>query len=494
MSPGQPRRTGGATPAVPARHRLWTTARAYRSRASARRPADLAYAVYIAVLLTAATVFPLIRALVLQLSSEPVAAALVGPEAGRVVAGTLAVAGLAAVAVSRVVGPVALTPFFVLVRTATDMPRSASLAAPLARTVGALGGAMAAASAVALSAAVLAGHLPWSAVVLPILTMALSGVVLATLWLAAAGLDTRGVRRLMLIALLAAVAALPPAPWWLSPWGWAGQAWPSSDIAAVATGLVALAAALCLVATPALLRRLPVARLEQDASQWHAFRAGVTAGDLSGAAAGWRARPSVGRHWPIVSGSRPVLRQWRVDLGAAARTPERQLLGFVTATVGAVLMIVAAGSPAGWVIGAGGAVLCYLGLGVWCDGLRHAAAAGGPLPLFGHSDLALQALHLWAPASMAVLCTGVAALVCLTFGFAVGAAAGVTWIALVALVALVLVLLRWYDSSKPPLPLSLLTPAPSPAGDLSSLVVAAYQVDGVMMAAVLGALSVALLG
>lgn len=62
------------------------------------------------------------------------------------------------------------------------------------------------------------------------------------------------------------------------------------------------------------------------------------------------------------------------------------------------------------------------------------------------------------------------------------------------LIAVAAVLGRWYDSRKPPLPLHLMTPQPTPAGDASALLVAGYQVDALLLVAVVGGFSAALLG
>ena len=61
----------------------------------------------------------------------------------------------------------------------------------------------------------------------------------------------------------------------------------------------------------------------------------------------------------------------------------------------------------------------------------------------------------------------------------------------VAVVLLLVVLIRAYDSAKGPLPVLLLTPVPSPFGDLSSLNVSLWQADALLIAVVVGALGVA---
>jgi len=60
-------------------------------------------------------------------------------------------------------------------------------------------------------------------------------------------------------------------------------------------------------------------------------------------------------------------------------------------------------------------------------------------------------------------------------------------IASAVIVALGAVVLRLMNALKPPLPLALLTPIPTPAGDMAALNRVIWALDGVLLAGLLGA-------
>ncbi len=62
------------------------------------------------------------------------------------------------------------------------------------------------------------------------------------------------------------------------------------------------------------------------------------------------------------------------------------------------------------------------------------------------------------------------------------------------LLLLLAVAVRAYDSAKGPLPLLLLTPVPSPLGDLSSVTVSIWEADALIITTVAGAAAVAMAG
>jgi hypothetical protein len=128
----------------------------------------------------------------------------------------------------------------------------------------------------------------------------------------------------------------------------------------------------------------------------------------------------------------------------------------------------------------------FLSLGPLSDGLRHAAEAAAAPALYGYRSGTLIVLMLVFPASTeAVLALVPAAFV---------ASAGHP-LALIASgsVAAVTVLSRVLHSAKGPLPLLLLTPIPTPFGDLSGLAVLAWQADALLVAALTGAVTAAAL-
>lgn len=168
------------------------------------------------------------------------------------------------------------------------------------------------------------------------------------------------------------------------------------------------------------------------------------------------------------------------DLVAALRLPGRFALG----TAAMVLAVVVAGAtvllPAGlWWLAIGlGSGLGYLGLGVFSDGIRHAVEAGAAPVLYGVGDLQLIGLHALLPTLAAVLLGGLGLLLSVLVG-------GSLWSSLLAAGALLVgVAVRIYDAGKPPMPLLLLQPVPTPAGDASGIAIALWQVDALLIATV----------
>ena len=110
--------------------RLRTVRQVYRRRADGRTTGDIAYAVYVGVLVTAISGVPAIGALAQALAQPVVLHALAAPEAGQVV-GLLCGVGLAAfAAIGAVRGPALRSPFLLSVLAGNDLPRSRTLMRP----------------------------------------------------------------------------------------------------------------------------------------------------------------------------------------------------------------------------------------------------------------------------------------------------------------------------------------------------------------------------
>ena len=150
---------------------------------------------------------------------------------------------------------------------------------------------------------------------------------------------------------------------------------------------------------------------------------------------------------------------------------------------------VAAGSP-----GAPAALaplLAYAAVGPWCRGLRVAGESVGSPPLLPFSSLGLLLRHLVVPVTLsALVCGGTAAVASgAVFGVAFGGTAfgGVAAAAILGVtVGLLAMALRLLGALKGPLPQRLLAPIPTPAGDLSSVNVLLWNLDGPMLAAAIG--------
>ncbi|WP_445443253.1 hypothetical protein [Clavibacter sp. km1a] len=458
--------------------------RAVRSIRLARGGAsamDLAYAVYAGVLTVLIVGVPLLRAVVLQLAEPSEAAALVehGPTAAAVVAG---LAATALVLAGGARGPALLPPFLTSALVGSDLPRAAVLARPAARAVlgcAALAGIVALLPGLALLVAGAADPGPvvaWTA------GGTLVGVILAGCWLAGQRL-TPGGRAGAAAVLLGstAVAVLAPVP--VVPWAALASLLPGGDEAgasAAGLGVLAVFAAVVLAVAPALLGGLRGAELLAQAQRWQTATTLATTGDLAMATGGFRPVPRIGRGWRAVGGGSPAALVLRRDLVGALRTPVRATSACLgIAAAGALVAVALDGTGAALGMPAVGAALgAFLALGVGADGFRHVVEVSTAPPLYGIPTGRLLLLHAALPATAGGACALAGA------GIAVAAGVGAGAVALVVApaVVLLLVVVRAFDAAKGPLPLEVMAPVPTPAGDASALVVAAWQADALILA------------
>lgn len=471
--------------------RLRTLRRTYAGRGDARDGRDIAYLVYQGVLLVAIVAFPVVRAVVVLLAQPPVLSALSSPVAGTVAGSVCAVLLAVLVCCGRIRGPVLLQPFFVTLLAGTDLRRAAALLRPfltsafvvtaLATGAGAvLGGVLLAAGAASVASAV--GFLG---------VCACTGLVGSLAWLAGQRLAPSQLTAVV-SALVAGSALLwvHPAVALVLPWGWVGLSWPTADTPG---WVVPAVAGLTLAALLSLRRQLDALdgnRLLEEAQRWQTAGTAAYAGDVASALGSFRARPTTGRAWTAVSGRGSATRFLRRDLVATLRTPSRFAVGMVLLlAAGAVSALALRVDPStAWVVAGAGAATGFLAAGVFSDGFRHAAEASTAPPIYGVSTHRLYALHALLPMAVALVAAAV--------GAAVAVAVGTPPVAIVvgALLLPALVLLRAYDSAKGDLPVVLLTPASTPVGDASGLLVLAWQADSLLAAAVLGSTVCALAG
>ncbi|WP_156807542.1 hypothetical protein [Acaricomes phytoseiuli] len=390
--------------------------------------------------------------------------------------------------VGMVRGPALREPFQTYVLAGSNIARSVSMFTPFLFSALILTGLFDGVAVFFASVFVLSGSTTLAAVVPFVLAAICWGVIGSWFWLL--GQTSIGFWRLLLPMLLAAGSILS---WVFTgannylPWGWLGQVWP------VAGGsemwgliLLTLLSGMLAFSTPFLLGRLKFEGLLEQSERWQAAGISTSAGEFSTALAVFRAKPRFGRRLPAVL---PVPTPWRFlvrDGLGALRTPVRFLVGTAALAAGVGLIFFAASSsgPVAWLPAGAGSVLAYFGLGVFCDGFRHAAEATAAPTIYGYPPLRLYLFHsifpiTWSLATLAVV--GIAMSV-----------SGVTTISLGAWIAGVMILailsgVRVYDSARGPLPPVLLTPIPTPFGDLSSLVVLAWQADAILISASLGA-------
>ncbi|MFS4505530.1 hypothetical protein ACMA46_04765 [Clavibacter sp. Sh2141] len=466
--------------------------RAVRSIRLARGGAsamDLAYAVYAGVLTVLIVGVPLLRAVVLQLAEPSEAAALVehGPTAAAVVAG---LAATALVLAGGARGPALLPPFLTSALVGSDLPRAAVLARPAARAVlgcAALAGIVALLPGLALLVAGAADPGPvvaWTA------GGTLVGVILAGCWLAGQRLTPggrAGAAAVLLgstaVAVLAPVPVVPVVP--VVPWAALGSLLPGGDEAggsAAGLGVLAAFAAVALAVAPALLGGLRGAELLAQAQRWQTATTLATTGDLAMATGGFRPVPRIGRGWRAVGGGSPAALVLRRDLVGALRTPVRVISACLgIAAAGALVAVALDGTGAALGMPAVGAALVgFLALGVGADGFRHVVEVSSAPPLYGIPTGRLLLLHAALPATAGGACALAGAGIAVAAG--AGAGAGAVALVVAPAVVLLLVVVRAFDAAKGPLPLEVVAPVPTPAGDASALVVAAWQADALILA------------
>lgn len=468
----------------PAAERLRALRRLHGVRGDAAGGRELAYLLYVGVLLGSLVAFPLVRAVVIFLSEPAALAALSSSSAPGVFAAMSA--GILAVVVllGRLRGPVTLQPFFVLLLADSDMPRRAALRRPFLRSASTVIVALTGVAVILAGALAGAGAASGVRSAVFALACACLGALCAVFWLVGQSLSAPASAAVVGgLVVVAVTAALPSSPSML-PWGWIGGLWPTDpESFGVQLALLGLLTALAVGAVPRLLDSLSGHQLLDDAERWQTATTAAVSGDFARAVGSLRARPTVGRSWRAVGAAPVPLRFFRRDAVATLRAPGRVVVAVVFlvlawATLG---LSVEVAHSVTWLPAAAGAVLAHLALGVFSDGFRHAAEAAGAAPLYGYSTARLYLLHALLPAAVAI------ATVIAGVGAALAMGASISGAGAAALLLPLLLALRAYDSAKGDLPLVLLTPSPTPAGDASGVFVAAWQADAALAAASLGA-------
>lgn len=460
-----------------ASERLRTVRRLYRRRNEART-GDVAYVVYAIVLGIAVVAVPAIHALFQALAHPVVLPVLEAPATGQAVS-LLCGVGLAAfAAVGAVRGPALLSPFLLTVFAGTDMARHRTLLRPFVAAAIMLTTTIAALAVLVSSVLILAGTATPASGVWFTLAATAYGVLLSVVWLVGQCLGSA--RAWSLSVLIFAAVLLTwvfPSSVVLAPWGWVGHSWPPGASPGwwppALLGITALAA---LGFVPRLLNGLRGPVLVEQAHRWQTAEIATGTGDFAGALATYRAKPRVGRSWRAVTRTRIVTRFFLRDFTGILRTPGRFAVGTAFLLLGGfttALTYIPAGIPA-WIPAAVGAAISYAALGVFTDGLRHAAETAAAPPLYRYSTAGLYGLHAILPALWAIACTTIGVILApaetdLGLLFSMGC------------LALFVVAARVYDSAKGPLSPMLMTPISTPAGDLSGLLVVAWQADALLI-------------
>jgi len=444
---------------------------------------DRVYFVYLFFLVSLVAIVPVVRVIWLGAISTQ-GLALLGSPSAPLVAQLCAVAlWCAALLVGRNRGPAVLSPFLTYALGTSALSRRRAFAAPVVRaglTVTLVTGVIAAVIAVSLLAG---GAVTETDVAVSAVAGLGIGAIAAVAWLCGQALPRLVAILVPAMIVLAALTVVLPALAPFTPWGWVALAYPvsgSSVIAAISLGVLA---ALTVVTVPWLLDRLDHSVLTAQAARWATAATHAGSMDLSTAASTYTTLPSIGRRLRAI---RPGAGLWltflRRSAVGAVRTPGRLAGGVVGLSLGGVLIAGAflpSGSP--WMLGAAAGLVVFMAVGPLTDGVRHVAHVASDLPLYGVSDSRLLAMHAVLPVLIgAIIPTASAVIVAFVTG------TGMEGVPLAALLGALAVLGRVSNALKGPMPPELLTPIPTPMGDLAALVRLVWALDGALIAALCG--------
>lgn len=452
-----------------------------------RTVGDRAFVVYLIVMVALVTIVPVARAVWLSATSDDGIALLSSPDASRATSMIVAALWAGAWAIGRDRGPALRAPVPTHALAGSDLSRWTSFRGPALR---AGAGVTAATTLVAglVGAALVSRGLADPAGALGFVAAgALAGTVASVAWLAGQAFP-RAAAPAALVVLAGGILVLTvPEVAPFAPWAWVGDAYPAAQAArgfAPVMPLTALAA-LLVVAAPALMSRIDAGVLSEQAGRWDLAVVHATGMDLRSATTLYQRRPSLGRRVRAVRPMRQRAMMFALrDAVASARTPGRLLVGVASVAASGALVAVAAvpGMPRE-LLGAAAGLVLFAALGPLTDGVRHAANVAADFPLYGISDERLLASHLVFPVVVMVVVLLAAATVCaIVIGMAaVAPVVGSLVLGMLALLA------RVADALKGPLPPALLTPIPTPVGDLGAAVRLMWALDAVILAAASGA-------
>ena len=447
---------------------------------------ELSYRIYLAALILTVLLGPAVHALTVGLATPHLTAVMVRPDLPVLIAALGGLLAWVMVAVGASRGPVLPTPFDVYRIAGGPQPRRRSLRGYLARSLALLMGVGGVLGAVPPLSLLHLGHGGPTEVAAGALTGVGMALLLGLAWLAGQVWAASPRQRRWMVVAIAALTVAVGAALSLLPAGMA-------DWSPVLLAVLALAA---LCGIPALLDRLSGPVLLEQSWRWQGATTAGGAGDLAAAAAAYRPHPRRPVPRSAIGAARTLpLLFLRRDLIGAVRTPVRSVLGVVTLllAIGLIIWAVPSGGP--WITIALAFGLGHLGMGVWSDGFRHTVQASAAPPLYGVSDEQLMALHALLPIVIVFtlgLGAGLIALVLSNLG-AVGALSSGLWALPAVVPAIILavagllftIVVRAYDAAKPPMPVSVMTPIPSPMGDLSGMSIALWQADALLIAVVL---------
>lgn len=466
---------------------------------SASETVYLLYTVSLGVLIAGV---PTIRTLVLSLSEPAVVAALTAPEATNVISTGALLLLVVAVLAGGVRGAIVPRPAYVHLFVGSPLARGVVLRRPFLAAQALTTLLLVSMAGIVCGALAVAGHpLAVGAVALFLAGVAGYSVVLSTVWLIGQlGSHTRALVAwplafLLLVSIVLQLGGMK-AQLWAGPWGWLATAWSgvvadASVSVSVSGSTYSVIAALLCTATIGLapfshmlLTHVRAADLMTQSQAWASATVMAQSGDVRGSSDRVRMPP---RHRPRAAKLQtgPL---WigvvRRDLIGILRHPVRAGAGILSGVMAGILMVVALSMEpsAGAIVAATAGGLMYSAAGSWTDGLRYHADNVGAQPLYGVGTEKLAALHAIVPTwvSCVVILLGA------TMASNGGTIDAFVCAAAIAL-ALLVVTLRALSAGKGPLPIGLLLPVPTPAGDVSILNALIWVFDGFLLSLVVTA-------
>lgn len=465
------------------------TARAIlRGRVGRPTAAKTVYKIYETLLLVLIVIFPFARAVMVGLAVPEVAVAVAGSLTLTSMTLALLVLAVAVVVLGRIRGPVVPPAAYIDLVVASPLARSVTLRRAFGR--GRLAFVILATFGASLlvGGALFAGPIDLLGAGLFLVATVLSAWQIALLWLV--GQLTLPARRatifvlllvLGVVALLSAIPAMSEIAGWLGPWGWVSQVWQAvhggielSTWAALVALVVGLGATRW---TARLLDSLSHEDLESQAQRWGTIVSLVVSGDVKSAMNKLKAFPRIGRHWRISFPQSPTLAIVVRDMVGLARFPVRAVFwSIMSVAAGALLSYTFVPASGGSLLAMAAPILMYFAIGGWAEGLRfHASTIGASSPS-GMSPGRQALMHLIVPtiAAEILVLSGAILMAMMLPTLDVGV------IALWAMVLVAfLVIMQSFSAFKGMLPIELLTPVPTPIGDLSFLNVALWLADAV---------------
>ena len=459
--------------------------RQLRRDRQAESESDLRYTIYAVVLVLLIVGVPAIRMAVLSLASPAVVSLLANDASPAVLAAATGLLISALLVLGRMRGPALMDPFRSAVVAGNHLPRRHTLRRPFIVSAAQLAGLLVMVALVLSAALAVAGATTALAVVTFVAATVLVGILAAIAWLAGQSLSTRTSTLVAgALALVSLASAVIPTGLLVTPVGWFALLYPSagSEIPAwpafVGLTIAVIAASL---AVPRLLDGIRGPELSAQARRWTSAGTFTASADFAGALAQFRALPTTGRRWRAVRNGPVAVVVFGRDLVGSLRTPERFITAALALLVAGFLLASPSVVPAAvaWMPALLGGIIAFLALGVWSDGFRHAADTAAGLPLYGFGAAKEFALHATLPVAGVLVFGGAGALV------ASAAGASLESVLLAIAFALVVVTVRMMDATKGQMPLELLTPIPTPGGDLSGALVVLWQADALLLTSIL---------